>query len=91
MADKYVKRCSTPLAIRETQTKPIMSSPWVAQSVKCPTLAQVMISVCEFKPHTGLSVSSEPTSNPLSLSAPPPNKFFKILKKHHSEKLLHTY
>ena len=43
---------------------------WVAQPVKHPTLAQVMISqVCEFKPWVGLSaVSAEPILDPLSPS-----------------------
>ena len=43
---------------------------WVAQSVKHPTSAQVMISVCEFEPLIG---SLEPASDAVSpsLSAPP--------------------
>ena len=42
---------------------------WVAQLVKHLSSAQVMISVCELKPHIGLSaVSMEPALDPLSPS-----------------------
>ena len=47
---------------------------WVAQLVKRPTSTQVMILVCEFKPHTGISaVTAGPTLETLShsLFAPP--------------------
>ena len=42
---------------------------WVAQSVKCRTLAQVMISRLV---STSPAVSAENASDPVSLSAPPP-------------------
>ena len=47
----------------------LVKGAWVAQSVERPTLAQIMISVCEFKPHIGLAVlSTELASDPLSPS-----------------------
>ena len=60
----------------------------MAQSVECPTLAQVMISQLEFESSIRLSaVSEEPTLDPLSssLAAPPPlslfQKYINIKKK----------
>ena len=61
----------------------------MAQSVQCLTLAQIMISVCEFKPHNRLSaISTEPASDPPSPPFLPlpclfsQNKYiFKNLKK----------
>ena len=53
----------------KTMRMNLLRGTWVAQSVKCPTSTQVMISAdCEFELHIGLSavpVSMEATSDPL--------------------------